>query len=47
MEAENQQVAKEIIQPLVDTENGFLKVRCCPSEKVVYFSVLEILYIVY
>lgn len=27
MEAENQQ-AREIIQPLLDTENGFVKVRC-------------------
>lgn len=27
MEAENQQV-KEIIQPLLDTETGFVKVRC-------------------
>lgn len=27
MEAENRQ-AKEIIQPLLDTENGFVKVSC-------------------
>lgn len=32
MEAENQQ-RREIIQPLVDTENVFLKVRC--SEKII------------